>query len=78
MRPDRVSIPGPLAYESDALPTALSGPAASQVRIYNDAMSLLSSYHSALKNKQIFIPANCYNTYNLIVIQIFFYYQQSD
>ena len=27
MLPDRVSIPGPLTYESGALPTALSGPA---------------------------------------------------
>ena len=26
MRPDRVSNPGPLALESDALPTALRGP----------------------------------------------------
>ena len=27
MQPDRVLIPGPLTYESDALPTALHGPA---------------------------------------------------
>ena len=27
MLPDRVSNPGPLIYESDALPTALRGPA---------------------------------------------------
>ena len=27
MLPDRVSNPGPLAHESDALPTALRGPA---------------------------------------------------
>ena len=27
MRPDRVSNPGPLTYESDALSTALRGPA---------------------------------------------------
>ena len=27
MWPDRVSIPGPLTYESGALPTALRGPA---------------------------------------------------
>ena len=27
MWPDRVSIPGPLTYESVALPTALRGPA---------------------------------------------------
>ena len=29
MWPDRVSNPGPLAYESGALPTALRGPATS-------------------------------------------------
>ena len=29
MWPDRVSNPGPLTYESGALPTALRGPAAS-------------------------------------------------
>ena len=28
MLPDRVSNPGPLTYESDALPIALRGPAA--------------------------------------------------
>ena len=27
MLPDRVSTPGPLTYESDALPIALRGPA---------------------------------------------------
>ena len=30
MWPDRVSIPGPLTYESGALPTALYGPAYSK------------------------------------------------
>ena len=30
MWPDRVSNPGPLAHESDALPTALRGPATRQ------------------------------------------------
>ena len=29
MLPDRVSNPGPLTYESDALPTALRGPVSS-------------------------------------------------
>ena len=31
MWPDRVSNPGPLTYESGALPTALRGPATDQV-----------------------------------------------
>ena len=33
MWPDRVSNPGPLTYESDALPTALHGPASLMERI---------------------------------------------
>ena len=32
MLPDRVSNPGPLTYESGALPIALSGPAASSTK----------------------------------------------
>ena len=31
MWPDRVSNPGPLTFESDALPTALRGPATTEV-----------------------------------------------
>ena len=49
MLPDRVSNPGPLTYESGALPTALRGPA-----LYNQASSIAfgetSSYWSALKS----------------------------
>ena len=33
MWPDRVSNPGPLTYESGALPAALRGPAAPYLRI---------------------------------------------
>ena len=33
MWPERVSNPGPLTYESDALPTALRGPAHVQVKV---------------------------------------------
>ena len=32
MWPDRVSNPGPLIYESDALPTALRGPASAKAQ----------------------------------------------
>ena len=38
MLPDRVSNPGPLTYESGALPTALRGPARLPLDI-NDFMS---------------------------------------
>ena len=34
MLPDRVSNPGPLTYESGALPIALRGPAVLQVKKY--------------------------------------------
>ena len=34
MLPDRVSTPGPLIYESGALPIALRGPAISRRRAY--------------------------------------------
>ena len=35
MLPYRVSNPGPLTYESDALPIALRGPAASETKLYS-------------------------------------------
>ena len=34
MLPDRVSNPGPLTYESSALPTALPGPASFESRLH--------------------------------------------
>ena len=34
MLPDRVSNPGPLTYESDALPIALRGPAITYIHTY--------------------------------------------
>ena len=36
MLPDRVSNPGPLTYESGALPIALRGPAFKRGKIRND------------------------------------------
>ena len=36
MRPEQVSNPGPLAFESDALPTALRGPAPMAKKCLND------------------------------------------
>ena len=35
MLPDRVSNPGPLTYESGALPIALRGPAIGALRVKN-------------------------------------------
>ena len=35
MWPDRLSNPGPLTYESGALPTALRGPASQYFKFFN-------------------------------------------
>ena len=49
MLPDRVSNPGPLTYESGALPIALRGPAAMVSRTGEDLLLfLLLSYMSGL------------------------------
>ena len=37
MLPDRVSNPGPLTYESGALPNALRGPARAECKPWHDA-----------------------------------------
>ena len=39
MLPDRVSNPGPLTYESGALPTALRGPAGKETGLKNNSPS---------------------------------------
>ena len=41
MLPDRVSNPGPLTYESGALPIALRGPASGVDSLYQDIRSYL-------------------------------------
>ena len=38
MLPDRVSSPGPLAHESDALPTAVRGPAKKEVMLSEELL----------------------------------------
>ena len=43
MSPDRVSNPGPLTYESGALPIALRGPARGGIE---DNSKIISSYFS--------------------------------
>ena len=40
MLPDRVSNPGPLTYESDALPIALRGPACKSSNVFIMGLSL--------------------------------------
>ena len=47
MLPDRVSNPGPLTYESSALPTALRGPASSSDQCGNRIVqAILDSFFS--------------------------------
>ena len=43
MLPDWVSNPGPLTYESGALPIALRGPASRVVKGYNDILTKSTS-----------------------------------
>ena len=46
MLPDRVSNPGPLTYESDALPIALRGLAGKKVTPEHSTINILGGYHS--------------------------------
>ena len=48
MWPDRVSNPGPLTYESGALPTALRGPAVCKAIMINDGEKLSFSIFKAI------------------------------
>ena len=52
MLPDRVSNPGPLTYESGALPIALRGPA-SEIRIDFYQLSLETSTQDIKKNRNL-------------------------
>ena len=46
MLPDQVSNPGPLTYESGALPIALRGPAFNICKVPRVLASVFSSFHS--------------------------------
>ena len=56
MLPDRVSNPGPLTYESGALPIALRGPAlsCSKTSLVNETFNFLTSSHFCQKNARAF------------------------
>ena len=60
MLPDRVSNPGPLTYESDALPIALRGPARLK-NIICRLHDIISQGTMCLKVSMIFISC-CYGT----------------
>ena len=53
MLPDRVSNPGPLTYESDALPIALRGPAQNFL-VYRFIIIISSSLHTYWKPQYMF------------------------
>ena len=55
MLPDRVSNPGPLTYESGALPIGLRGPAFFSVISSSIAHSLLVSLLHLLKKTEILL-----------------------
>ena len=50
MLPDRVSNPGPLTYESDALPIALRGPASIRISIRNFRIAPYDKINHGLVN----------------------------
>ena len=56
MWPDRVSNPGPLTYESGALPTALCGPARKRERERESRIKL--NYCNTIKLAKV-LNANC-------------------
>ena len=63
MLPDRVSNPGPLTYESGALPIALRGPAVDKIKMCKSILIELE-----LKN---FFFWQHYGLSNLVIIGIF-------
>ena len=60
MLPDRVSNPGPLTYESGALPIALCGPAMlSSHSYYNIMMSIhVYSVYDSIRNLYLYISVS--------------------
>ena len=53
MLPDRVSNPGPLTYESGALPIALRGPASTEVE--TNLSNMISDFISCACNADLFV-----------------------
>ena len=51
MLPDRVSNPGPLTYESGALPTALRGPAVPDGRTIKSIVKTIDYHYKPVKTE---------------------------
>ena len=74
MLPDRVSNPGPLTYESGALPIALRGPARCEVFhnfIFNCLIRAIGS-HFIINLKTLHLGHKNIKTYNVNARAIFF------
>ena len=66
MLPDRVSNPGPLTYESGALPIALRGPAKEITLTAILDLTTFSDSHNLLKEGLIVLLSKFYGHYALI------------
>ena len=64
MLPDRVSNPGPLTYESGALPIALRGPAqmVTEILSKNEVKISIRGYNQKIKTSRVIILA-CVSPY---------------
>ena len=58
MWPDRISNPGPMTYESGALPTALCGPACGQEPLYTLAKTI---YNYSKWEEAYACPSQCHH-----------------
>ena len=70
MLPDRVSNPGPLTYESDALPTALHDPAIFLKYMFHVIKEMHESYN---QEENIFCPLfTCVRSKHNLNLHLFF------
>ena len=56
MLPDRVSNPGPLTFESGALPIALRGPAKQSAGVYEDKVCMVKICVEFMNHQNRFHP----------------------
>ena len=70
MLPDRVSNPGPLTYESSALPTALRGPAGSSTAViilFSTGVQLNTVSQSTAIKRWLYFTELSRNTSTLLI-----------
>ena len=66
MLPDRVSNPGPLTYESGALPIALRGPAP-VLRVHVFAMNWQLPFLNQRKEKQMYVAGSIKSRLDIMI-----------